>query len=286
MSQVLVVIPTIFEHPHKYVLLDQLVRDPYVAQIVIVDNGNCFQILENRKETWAKVEIIRPGCNLNWLASCNLGITLMQERKLPYVCLLNDDTLISNPFFAGLLETYQRPDAALVVPRYNGYFGTTAYCDKTPENWRSSTGMRELEITCADGTCMLLSQQSITKIGFLDPVFRHPGWGADIDYCHRVLQAGLKIYVSLRSMLWHVDKGGGTSARILYGDVQEWLARGTSQVFADLEAKYGSDWATKLSLPPFARARSRDNIIQACAELEAAYGPDWLNEMPNPKVTL
>lgn len=248
MNQVLVVIPTIVVHPHKYVLLDQLVRDPYVAQIVVVDNGNCFEIPENRKEDWAKVERIRPGCNLNWLASCNLGAALMQERKLPYVCFLNDDTSISNPFFEGLVETYRRqPEAALVVPRYNGYFGQTAQCNQTRENWKPED--KDLEVPYVDGTCLLLSQRSLTQVGFLDPLFRHPGWGADIDYSYRVAHSGLKIYVSFRSMLWHATREGGTSARILYGSVNKWMARGLAQAKADLELKYGPDWRDKMPIP-------------------------------------
>jgi GT2 family glycosyltransferase len=249
MSQVLVVIPTILAQPHKYILIDQLVRDPHVARIVIVDNGNCFETPVGREEAWRIVERVRPGCNLNWLASCNLGAILTKERQLPYVCFLNDDTSLSEGFFAGMLQTFERqPKAAVVVPRYNGYFDHVAKCEKLRENWEPEDC--EQEVTCCDGTCMLVSARAIETVGLLDPIFRHPGWGADVDYAYRVARAGLKLYVSSRAMLWHAQREGGTSARVVYGDVNRWKARALEQARGDLEAKYGRDWRAKLPIPP------------------------------------
>jgi GT2 family glycosyltransferase len=50
---------------------------------------------------------------------------------------------------------------------------------------------------------MLISQEILKTVGFLDPAFRASGWGSDADYCHRVWMPGLELYVSYRAILWH-----------------------------------------------------------------------------------
>lgn len=248
MKQVLVVVPTIIAHPYKHILIDQLVQDPQVAQVVVVDNGNCFEISASQQESWAKVERIRPGCNLQWLNSCNLGISMMLARQLPYVCLLNDDTSLSERFFDGLIQVFQRqPEAAAVVPQYNGKFGHQANNNKLREQWQPED--KEVEAKYIDGTCILLSRRTVETVGLLDPLFRPPGWGADVDYSYRITRAGLKMFVSCRSMLWHVHQEGGTSARTVYGDIRTYLATGMKQLRTDLETKYGKDWREKMPTP-------------------------------------
>jgi len=100
-----------------------------------------------------------------------------------------------------------------------------------------------------DGTCMLLHTSTIKAVGFLDPTFRAPGWGADVDYSHRVTQAGLELYVSHRAMVWHPKEAGGTSAEQIYGGKREWLRKGLKQVKEDMETKYGFDWRDIMPMP-------------------------------------
>lgn len=245
MSKILVVIPTIIEHPYKYILLDQLVREPLVAQIVVVDNGNCFEILKGREKKWKKVEIIRPGCNLNWLASCNLGATLMLERKLPYVCFLNDDVSISNCFFDGMIRTFSTfPKPAMVAPLYNGYYSQDAICIKNKEEWKPENF--NCKVPYVDGTCLLIARSTIETVGLLDPIFREPGWGAETDYAYRIYVAGLKIFVCRASKIWHVHRRGGTSARIIYGNEENWQKIAIEQLLSCFLAKYKKNADTKL----------------------------------------
>lgn len=160
---------------------------------------------------------------------------------------MNDDVSLSNPFFKGMLTTFANcEDAAVVVPRYNGYFNQQARAGVNRRGWYPEE--HEQAVPFVDGTCMLLSLQTIQTIGFLDPSFQHPGWGADVDYSYRVTQAGKKLYVSHRAMLWHAHRDGGTSALQIYGGKANWQARGRFQAKSDLEAKYGPSWRTLLPL--------------------------------------
>ena len=225
-DEVLVVIPTIINHKRRYHLLEQLSRDPNVKTVLLVDNSNCFHVPPEKEDDWAKVEHVRPGCNLNWLASCNLGAAITIERGIPYVCFMNDDIHISEPgFFNSMLETLrERPRAGLVVPRYNGRFGDRAHCGASEAAWFPED--TETQVGWVDGTCMLIPYSTLKTVGLLDPGFRAPGWGADVDYSHRVTEAGLELYVSHRAMVWHHRPAGGFSAEFIYGGKRAWLKKG------------------------------------------------------------
>lgn len=248
-TSVLAVIPTVIEHNRRYRLFDQLWHEPLVSTVLLVDNGNCFGIPPKKHHQWSKMEHVRPGCNLNWLASNNLGAAIALERGFSHVCFMNDDIHLSRPnFFEGLMKTFQvYPDAGLVVPRYNGQFGDRAHCGQSERQW--SPEDTETQVGWVDGTCMLLPTSTIRSVGFLDPGFRAPGWGADVDYSHRVTKAGLKLFVSHRAMVWHYRGHGGLSATQVYENRKKWVSKGLEQAQSDLEAKYGPEWRSILPIP-------------------------------------
>jgi GT2 family glycosyltransferase len=248
-DEVLVVIPTVIEHTKKYHLLDQLAREPSVRQVILLDNGNCFGIPEKKRQVWGKVWHIRPGCNMNWLHSNNFGAAIALERKTPYVCFMNDDIQLSKPFFEQMLKSFRNhPKAGVVVPRYTGSFGDRAYHSVTRRNFIPES--TDTQVKWVDGTCMLISLEALQTVGLLDPLFRAPGWGADVDYSHRATEVGLELYVSHRAMVWHHRGLGGLSAEKIYGDRFKWVASGLQQAKEDLRTKYGPDWRDVLPLPP------------------------------------
>lgn len=245
--KILAVIPTISGKSAPYYAVSDCLRDPSV-RVLVVDNGSAgkqFQASALKNKTFHdRVEVVRLGVNMNWLHSNNFGATVARERKIPYVCFINDDVRLSHPFFQPMLEVYaDNPDARLVVPKYNGIFGTAQIAA------HGSSGKSEVA-SFVDGTCMLLSQQSISDIGFLDVCFEAPGWGADVDYCHRVTQAGFKTYVACGSNLEHYRVKGGLSARDIYGGEKAWIKKGLEQAKRNLAEKYGTDWRNILPLPP------------------------------------
>jgi len=247
MNEILVTIPTILEHDKRYHLIEHLQQEPEVAAVLVVDNGRNFQLTPERQQAWSKLQVIRPVCNLNWLHSNNLGAVLALERQLEYVCFLNDDVRLSGDFFAGMLAAFQaRPQAGIVVPRYNGFFGDQA---KRGRRRKFVPKNHQVEARWVDGTCMLIPTAVLHHVGLLDPCFRHPGWGADVDYSYRLVQAGYQLIVTHRSMLWHHESIGGLSASKIYGSQEAWTARGFQQAREDLETKYGPNWGEVLPLP-------------------------------------
>jgi GT2 family glycosyltransferase len=254
MSEILVVIPTIIKNSFKDNLLDQLCAESLVKQVVVVDNGNCFYIPLEKQQAWAKVQRLEAGCNLNWLTSCNIGAAIAIAQQIPYVCFLNDDVKLSNMFFEEMIKTFNNcKDAAVVVPRYTGYC-ITAKDLRNETDWKPEE--KEEVVGYIDGTCMLISLQTLKTVGLLDPIFQPPGWGADLDYSHRVKCQKKSLYVSYRAMLWHGEENkeknstvfGGTSAMQIYGSKSHWVYNGCQQITRDMNYKYGQDWQKVLNL--------------------------------------
>ena len=244
-SKILVVIPSFLPHKMCFSLLGSL-QDSSVERVALFDNGGSFP--ESKIQNLNKVEIIRSGCNLNWLASNNLGAMLAINGGFDYVCFMNDDVHLSDKFFYGLLSTYSSATrAGIVVPMYNGGFCKPA-SDRhsSPDNWKPK--QKAIEVKYTDGTCMFMSTEVFKDVGFFDPSFRFPNWGADVDLCYRARQKGYKCYVSGQAMLWHHQKAGGATAKTYYGNAVRWLKTGSRQAIADLTEKYGKDFKSVLSL--------------------------------------
>lgn len=244
MHDVLVVVPTYMSHPARYRLFDQLWHDHAVARVVVIDNGNSFAVPKKKERMWSKIIVNYPGKNLNWLGACVLGTKFAKDFGLPYVALLNDDVRLSSQYFSGLKAAVSRDrKIKLATSLYDGQFCRAAVSHASQRNWRPAA--EDIDVPYIDGTCMFMPLKTIHEIGTLDPSFGDPGWGADADYSYRVRQAGGRVIVTRRSMLWHKN---GETAKVVYGSHEKWQKKGHEQMRRDLSRKYGPDYATILSL--------------------------------------
>lgn len=273
--RVLTVIPTIFPDDRLLSICDELKNGtPGIsADILVVYNTPTqfdFKHTEQRSsftlQNLTKIaEVFYPHVNMNWLHSCNLGLTRGVREKYSHVLLLNDDVKLSGEFLEEMIISATNPDAyqttghsfGITAPMYNGFWG-----EKQREvPWKGTDNRRpEFHVNYVDGTCMLVSTEIAEKIGILDSSFGTPGWGADVDYCFRARQADALIGVCPNAYLWHDKQVGGASAEKVYGSVKAWHLKGLRQARTDLQAKHGPDFRKLLGLPQEAYKAARRNI--------------------------
>jgi GT2 family glycosyltransferase len=230
--------------------------------VLVVSNCNYkgkFHWFENmdKADREGSFKTFSTGTNLHWLHSCNLGLFQAIAKQYSYVMLLNDDVEISDNFVPTLVEaSHRNPQAGIIAPVYNGFWGEQQCVG---DNWEPNDGP-DLSVNYVDGTCMLIHTSLIRQIGMLDAEFGTPGWGADVDYCYRAIQAGRPVIVSPRAYLKHDSRIGGTSAQHVYGGVAEWQRKGAQQACEDLTRKYGPDFREVLGLPVTAYKTSEQDI--------------------------
>jgi len=243
MYETLVIVPTLRSHALRYRLFDQLWHDKGVGKVLVYDNGNSFGIPDKKKQIWSKIQIVRPGQNLGWAASCIAGMEAALAVGMPYVACLNDDVTLSPNYFLALRDSVRaQTDVGLVSSLYSDKFCAAAHCAATRKTWRPQS--REVDVPYIDGTCMFMPLSTIQRVGVLDPGFDEPHWGLDVDYSWRVRQAGLRVIVTQRAMLWHA---GGMTGDQVYGGKQNRLRKGQEQLGRNLAAKYGEDWRRVMS---------------------------------------
>ena len=237
----IVVIPVIMDHGKNIELVQDCLAEEFV-QVYLFNNSGKELNITKKFLGHERVRIINFVINLNWLHSNNIGAAMAIDRPhIRYVCFLNDDVKLSQWFFGNMIKVYEaEPKARLVVPTYNGIFGQPQV---------KATGHQQPRVRAryVDGTCMFLSRDSIYDIGLLDPCFSGLGWGADVDYSHRVNQHH-EIWIATKSHLMHHSVVGALSAKKIHGPTR-WLKMGLAQAKRDLEIKYGINWRQILPIP-------------------------------------
>ncbi len=195
----------------------QTVKD---FEIIVVDDGSTDGTEEMIKKDFPGVTLLRGDGNLWWSGAMNLGIKYAAEHGADYILSLNDDTKATGDFIEKMLYWADKKSDSL--------FGAFAldvntqkpvYCGEII-NWKmaqstfllSKTGPDKqhgiLEVTHFHGRGLLIPIKAIQKIGVFDS--KHfPQTFADLDFTHRALRAGFKIYCNCDArLLIYPEKSG------------------------------------------------------------------------------
>lgn len=195
-------------------------------RIVLVDNasedGTCEDIRRRHPET----VILEQKRNKGFAAANNIGIRYALDEKIPYIFLLNTDTIVAKDIFDHLVEALER-DTALGLAGPKMYF----YDDPTriwfaggmtdPDTGHSvhlRFGQQDMDpeekesMPCnfIAGAGMFIRSEVFHRIGLLDESFFHTA--EDNDFCIRAHRAGFKMAFVPQAKLWHkvMSTTGGT----------------------------------------------------------------------------
>ncbi len=194
-------------------------------EILLVDNGSTDGSVECFRERFPELEIIENGKNLGFAEGSNVGIRRAMEKRVDYVLLLNNDTIVDGEFLSELVEV-AKSDPMI------GIVGPVIYFYYEPNKIQQFGGEFKLnqcrviyntEISpCADlsfisGCTILIPSNIINEVGIIDSRFF--AYYEDADYCVRVLNKKYKLALASGSKIWHkgsVSSGGYMSDFFLY----------------------------------------------------------------------
>jgi len=187
---------------------------PY--KIIIVNNGpdeSLHEFLSGQQN----IQYIKTG-ELNFAQACNKGI---KAGNGDYVCLLNDDTIVSKGWLRGLVDACVEGIGA-VGPLSNCDKGWLHMLDITISGVKLLPGKNTIEQIIPiikdiyefkspwnEKTfhewiafyCTLIPRSVINEVGYLDERFNNSG--EDVDLCHRITKAGYKIIREQKSFVFH-----------------------------------------------------------------------------------
>lgn len=162
-------------------------------RIMAIDNASgeeTRKYLESLKSLMKqKFLLVRNENNLGFIKAANQGMRLSEA---PYVCLLNNDTLVTEGWLSEMIKTAESlPQIGLVNPSSNNLGQKPAKSESMEayaEKLRKDSG-KFFEIGSAIGFCMLVKRTLIDKIGVFDEIY---GMGnfEDTDYSRRAVKDG------------------------------------------------------------------------------------------------
>lgn len=180
----------------------------YPFHLIIVDNASddpakgYFETLAQDKEN---VTLIRNEENLGFIKAVNKGI---KASSAPYVCLLNNDTLVTKGWLREIVKVAQ---GDVHIGMINANSNTLACkpkkgqkIDELAQELKAYSG-KYTELAWTTGFCMLIKREVIEKIGLFDEVY---GMGnfEDADFCKRAQLEGYLSVCATASYVYHRER--------------------------------------------------------------------------------
>jgi GT2 family glycosyltransferase len=193
--------------------LESLKNSSFPVNIVIVDNASEDNTVGIIKAGFPDAAPLISDRNLGFGKANNIGIKYAYENNADYVFLLNQDAWVEPDTIQKLVETSIRnPDYYVLSPVHLNKDGTdfdkgfTQYAQPPfCENWffdLFSSKKKELySTTFVNAAAWLIKRDTISQIGFFDPLFFH--YGEDKDYCNRILFHKKKAGIATDSKIHH-----------------------------------------------------------------------------------
>lgn len=197
---------------------------PYYAEVVIVDNASTDDSIAFLKENHPNLRIIVNDKNYGFATGYNVGL---RQIEAEYYCLLNSDIEVTPHWIEPVIEQMDADaNVAAVQPKLLSYYNRTqfeyagaagGFIDKygypfcrgrffdvlEEDHGQYDT---DLQIFWATGAALFVRAEVFYQLGGLDDdFFAHM---EEIDFCWRINNAGFKIMMNPRSVVYHI--GGGT----------------------------------------------------------------------------
>jgi len=192
------------------------------ADVLLIDNGSPDGSGVRLKDEFRDIPVILNDRNLGFAGGNNVGIRYWFERDYDAVFLLNNDTIIREPFLEALEEIAgSTPECGVLGPAVaeaghphlvQSMGGDiNLWTGRCPFRSRGEPLTRDrgiLEVDYVLGAAFMIPRRTYERIGALDESY-FPAYFEEADYCLRARKAGLRSVVTDRAVIWH--KGGRSS---------------------------------------------------------------------------
>jgi len=185
------------------------------CRVIVVDNGSTDGSVDRIRGSFPDVAIIETGTNLGFAGGNNVAIRRSLAKGVPFVWLLNNDTVVSPDALRAMVEEMLRAEDVGIVGSVNRAMNDPV----TVEAWGGGTVNRYLGTTrrltragegepaYIAGTSMLVRREVFEDVGLLDEGFFL--YLEDVDFCMRATARGWRLAVAGDAAVLH--KGGATA---------------------------------------------------------------------------
>lgn len=209
-------------------------------QVVVVDNASTDDSLSQLRNDWKEneqVHLLQLDVNYGFSRANNEGIRWLCEKGIQYYLLLNNDTEIAEDTIEKMFGMHKQT-GSIVVPKI-------LYADNPDVIWYAGgdfskgikkpiqRGLNKIDqgqydkggyCDFANGCCMMLSNQHLSKIGFLNEDFFL--YYEDTEYSLRAGEKGVRIVYCPEAKVFHKVNGstkGNKRVANAYYITRNWL---------------------------------------------------------------
>jgi len=174
-------------------------------KIIVVDNNSQDKSVEMIKNSFPKVKLIENPKNYGFSKGNNIGIRKALKNEADFILLLNNDTEVRKNWLKEMVKVANSDEKIGIVGSKqilpNGKIQKSCYNYRYGLSKRFAPQKME-EVDCVVASCMLIKNEVVNKIGFLDENF-FPIYFEDVDYCFRARKSGFKIIYTPESIIYH-----------------------------------------------------------------------------------
>ena len=199
----------------------------YPYRLIVIDNGSrepTRTYLDGIKKIFPDFLLIRNDINLGFVKAVNQGVSASND---PYICLLNNDALVTEGWLNSLVETVETAleNIGIANPASNVFGKASPY----------GKGGERQELDSCKGFCMFIKREVVEKIGLFDEIYRM-GYFEEKDFSRRAREAGYICVMAKTSFVYHKD-------RLSFDKMN-----GRDELFKGNEAIYNRKWGRSLSV--------------------------------------
>ncbi len=195
--KVSIIIPVLNQLEFTKLCLESIAKNTPKGEYetIVVDNGSTDKTAAYLKKM--KVRYIRNKTNLGVAKAWNQGI---KASKYDFVCIINNDLVLSKGWLEALVDFYaSKPDAGVVSPGTREGVLDYDFDSYAFDYTRAMARVYEKEIF---GWCMLIKKDRFEKAGMFDETFKI-GVGEDRDFYRRLKEKGFNSYITGSSFVHH-----------------------------------------------------------------------------------
>ena len=205
-----------------------LAETDYRVEVIVVDNASGDGSADSVRRRFPTAQVIELSENLGFAAANNRGAEVTRGRALAF---LNPDTTVAGDAFGVMLRYLdEHPEAGVVGPKIlypdgriqstRRRFPTrrTGFVESTiiQQYWRDNAILRRYyvsdrsndetqEVDWLVGACLFVRREVLQKAGEFDERFFM--YSEEVEWCHRVRQAGWRIVYLPAATIVHHEGG-------------------------------------------------------------------------------
>jgi len=180
-----------------------ILKTDYPFKASIIDNGSgedTKKFLGDFCKDKPNFSIKRFDENIGYLNAANFAFSVLDT---PYICLLNNDTILTDGWLSECISVLESGDRIGIVSPTTNEIGRK-FTEIFNANRLGEYKGRFVEVDSCLGSCFIVKKEVAERIGGFDPIYTK-GYFEEVDYCFMARREGFISVMALGAYITHLS---------------------------------------------------------------------------------